>query len=171
MINKILLFCSVIGLLLACKPITAPTSTTGPIPFETLALNESGEGVNDTLVSKETQLLFIQDADQADALELMLSAEDFVRVQAVDYQTAVVIALFRGLQGSSNYQAVIQQVLRDGDRLIVAADLWEPSPYYASTTALTYPYHLITIARKDLPSAPISLQLEATMLTPTPPAK
>ena len=155
----------------AASALPMPTTDVGTVPFKTLALNESREGVNDTIVTKETQLLLIQDVEQAGTLEPMISAEDFMRLQDVDYQTSAVIALFRGLQGSSNYQTMIQQISRHGDRLIVAADLWEPGLGYASTAALTYPYHLVTIARKDLPSPQTILQLEPTLITPTPPAK
>ena len=190
---RILLCFGVIGLLLACKPTTDPplAPSISPIPtlasaagavsmpttgsriisFETLALNESGADIKASETSKEPQLQVVNDAEQAMALESMVRPEDFRRLLAVDYENYAVVALFRGWQGSSNYQIVIQQISRTGDQLIISADLWEPSPYYASTAELTYPYHLITIARKDLPSNQISLQLESTMITPTPPAK
>ena len=155
----------------AASAVPMPTTDTRIISFETLGLNESGVDIRASETSKEPQLQVVNDAEQAMALESMVRPEDFGRLLAVDYENYAVVALFRGWQGSSNYQIVIQQISRTGDQLIISADLWEPSPYYASTAELTYPYHLITIARKDLPSNQISLQLESTMITPTPPAK
>lgn len=169
--DRFLLFVGVIGLLLACKPITAPTPATGPIPFETLALNDSGVDIKASETSKDSQLQVINDIEQAMALEPTVRPEDFRLLLEVDYENYAVIALFRGWQGSSNYQTVIQRLLSKNTQLLVEAEFWSPSPQWESAAEMTYPYHLITIARKDLPSAPISLQLEATMLTPTPPAK
>lgn len=155
----------------AASAVPMPTTDSRIILFETLALNESGFDIKASETSKDPQLQVVNDAEQAMALESMVRPEDFRRLLAVDYENYAVVALFRGWQGSSNYQTVIQQISRHGDRLIVAADLWEPGLGYLSANVMTYPYHLIQITRKDLPSTQISLQLEPTMITPTPPVK
>ncbi len=141
------------------------------VPFETLSLNETGEGVSDRSLTDQLQLLLLNDAAQVMAVEVMVSPDDFKQLQKVDYKRYAVIGLFRGIQGSSNYQTVIQALVHENDRLIVKAELWAPSPYYTSTAALTYPYHLIQIAKADLPNSEVVLQLDPTFVTPTPPAK
>ncbi|MEZ4864616.1 MAG: protease complex subunit PrcB family protein [Caldilineaceae bacterium] len=166
----ILLLCA--GLL-ACQPIVIPSAQPAAeeIPFETLSLNETGEGVKVMLVTNETQLLIVTSSDQVVGLQQMVSAEDFAQLHQVDYQSQAVIALFRGVQGSNGYQTIIQRVSREGDRLVVHAELWSPSPYYAATTALTYPYHLIKLAKADLPAQSVELVLASSLITPTPPAQ
>jgi len=162
-----------LAILLACQPIVVPTAqpSTGEISFETLSLNETGDGVNVTLVTEETQLLFVTSLDQVAALQQMVSAEDFVQLQQVDFQIEVVVALFCGVQGSSNSQTMIKEIKREDGRLVIQAEFWSPSPSYTSTAALTYPYHLVTIAKVNLPVQEVEFTLERVMLTPTPPGK
>lgn len=172
-VYRFLMLISLLGLLLACKPIAAPTVEPGvaAIPFETLSLNETGEGVNDTSVTDQLQLLLLNNAAQVIAIEVMVNPEDFIRLQEVDYERYAVIGLFRGVQGSSNYQTIIQALSRENDQLIVKAELWTPSPYYESTAALTYPYHLVQIVKADLPNGDVVLQLDPTFITSSPPAE
>ena len=99
----------------------------------------------------------------------MVNAEDFVQLQQVDYQSYAVIALFRGIQGSSNYQTIIKRVQRENYQLVIHTEFWAPSPFYTSTAALTYPYHLVKIAKVNLPTQSAELTLETVSLTPTPP--
>lgn len=165
-------------LLLACQPIVRPTDVVSPldgpatveIPFETISLNETGEGIRDSTVTEETQLLLLTTPEQVHSLKTMVNSEDFAQLQQVDFTADAVIALFRGWRGSHNYQTIIEQITQEKEHLRVHAQFWEPSPYWASAEEITYPYHLVKIHKGDLPSRQVELELEPVTITPTPPA-
>ncbi|HEX9115477.1 MAG TPA: protease complex subunit PrcB family protein [Anaerolineae bacterium] len=78
-------------------------------------------------------------------------------------------ALFRGDFGSSGYDAIIQRVTRQGDHLVVQAQFWAPSPYYAVTAAESQPHDVVKVLRDGGPLEEAELVLETQALTPTPP--
>jgi hypothetical protein len=65
----------------------------------------------------------------------------------LDYRRYFVIALFRGNFASSGYDAIIQRVARQDDRLVVHVQFWAPSPYYAVTAAASQPYDVVKVLR------------------------
>lgn len=91
------------------------------------------------------------------------------KLAQIDYKTYFVLALFHGHFASSGYDTIIQRVTRQGDRLVVHAQFWATSPYYAVTAAESEPYHVIKVLRDGEPLQEAGLVLESQTVTPTPP--
>jgi hypothetical protein len=146
-----------------------PTPFGVAISFETIEVSEGGGVVEKLEPFTGPRLLLLTESDEIVDLEHNISPQAYAGLQQVDFQQFVVIALFRGRKPYSKYQTVIEQVWRQDDRLLVYAQFWEPSPFYGSAPAETSPYHLVKVARHDLPSGQPELVLVPIPLTPTPP--
>ena len=154
---------------------TPPPSTPGEVavPFATIALNDSGGDIDITQheIGGQPQVLLLTSPDQLAGLESWVNPPTWAALQQVDFQHDAVIALFRGRKPTTNYQTIIEQITKQDNRLMVYAQFWEPNPaYYASGAAITSPYHVVKVARQDLPSEQPELVLAPTLITPTPPA-
>jgi hypothetical protein len=154
-------------------PSVATPSTNGEveIPFETVALNEGGANIDAHAMREGSRLLLLTSSEQLAGIQDQVNPETWADLQQTDFQQYVVVALFRGLKPSTNYQTVIERIARQGNRLIVYAQFWEPNPAYASAAAETSPYHLVKIDRRQVPVSSVELVLQSYVLTPTPPAK
>ncbi|MBP7961758.1 MAG: protease complex subunit PrcB family protein [Caldilineaceae bacterium] len=180
---------AVLALLLAgcvtrATPPPTPTSLTSePVPFptfppvegvdvsfETIALNESDTNILAEARKPEPQLLLLTSAQDTTAIQNQVNPETWPLLQGVGFDKYAIVTLFQGIQPSSNYRAVIQRITRQDNRLIVDAQFWQPNPYWASTTAETYPYHLVKVSKDDLPAGKVELVLQIVVLTPVPPA-
>ena len=158
------------------SPVTLPAATpptTGEIeiPFETVAVNESGANIDAHVMREGAQLLLLTSPNQLVSIQDQVNPETWAHLQQVDFQQHAVVALFRGRKPSTNYQTVIERITRQDDRLIVYAQFWEPNPAYASAAAETSPYHLVKIDSSQIPAQPVELVLQPYVLTPTPPVQ
>jgi hypothetical protein len=118
----------------------------------------------------EPQHVFlITSAQEGVRLPDWVSPEALQKLAQLDYQRYFVIAVFRGSFPDGGYDAVIQRVVRRGDGLVVEAQFWAPSPYYAVEAMSTDPYHVIMVVRDGGPLEAAKLVLKTEALTPTPP--
>jgi hypothetical protein len=145
-----------------------PASGEVEIPFETIALDEIGVNVELGLIP---QLILLTSSDDAAKIKDWVKAEVYTQLESLDFEQYAIVALFRGRKPSTNYQTVIERIERQGNRLIVYAQFWEPNPAWESATTETSPYHLVKIDRCQVPVSSVELVLQAHMLTPTPPAR
>jgi hypothetical protein len=145
-----------------------PASGEVEIPFETIALDEIG--VNDEL-GLIPQLILLTSSDDAAKIKDWVKAEVYTQLESLDFEQYAIVALFRGRKPSTNYQTVIERIERQGNRLIVYAQFWEPNPAWESATAETSPYHLVKIDRRQVPVSSVELVLQSYVVTPTPPAR
>jgi hypothetical protein len=153
-------------------PATAPpASGEVDVPFETVAVNESGANIDAHVMREGAQLLLLTSPNQLVSTQDQVNPETWSDLQQVDFPQHAVVALFRGRKPSTNYQTMIERITRRNDRLIVYAQFWEPNPAYASAAAETSPYHLVKIDISQLPAQPVELVLQPYELTPTPPAQ
>jgi hypothetical protein len=159
-------------------PVPLPTPPPGTpdeveVPFETIALNDSGGDIDITLhqIGGEPQVFLLTGPDQLAELESWVNPPTWAALQKVDFQQHALIALFRGHKPSSNYQTIIQRITKQAGKLMIQAKFWEPSPHWESTTAVPFPYHIVKIARNYVSSAQLELVLAPTLITLTPPAR
>jgi len=159
----------------APQPTGAPTialpaaSGEVDVPFETIALEENGLGIPYDETRVDSQLLLLTSPDQIEEIKSWVTAEALADLQQVAFEQYDVVALFRGEQGGTNHQTVIERITKQNNRLVVYAQFWEPSSTMASGAAITSPYHLVKIDKQQVPSQQLELVLQARMLTPTPP--
>ncbi len=145
----------------------SPVPAESDLPFETI---ERGESNYYQFHPTEPQHIFlITSAEEATRLTDWVSTTAQQALAQLDYQRYFVIALFRGHFGSSGYDAIIQRVTRQDEGLVVHAQFWAPSPYYAVTTANSKPYHLVRVLRDGGPLWEVNLALKSQAVTPTPP--
>ncbi|HQY91490.1 protease complex subunit PrcB family protein [Caldilinea sp.] len=150
---------------------TPPTNGEIEIPFETVAVNESGANIDAHVMREGPQLLLLTSPNQIVSIQDQVNPETWTDLQQVDFQQYAVVALFRGLKPSTNYQTIIERITRQDDRLIVYAQFWEPNPVWESAAAETRPFHLVKIDRSQVPASSVELVLQSYVLTPTPPAR
>jgi hypothetical protein len=145
-----------------------PTSGETEIPFETVALDEIGVIAG---LGGEPQLILLTSRDDAASIKDWVKPEVYTQLESLNFEQYAVLALFRGLQGSHNYLTIIERITRQDNRLIVYAQFWWPGSAYASAAAMTSPYHLVKLNKRQIPGSPLELALQAHIVTPTPPAK
>jgi hypothetical protein len=132
------------------------------IPFTTIVTEEWGGGYE----SFEPQLLLLTTAAEVATIEPFVTPEQLAQVRQVDFTQDAVIALFRGVQPSSNHKVVIERITLDETQVTVAAQFWEPAPDQTSVTELTSPYQLVKVLKANLPSSSMQLVLESHAVQP-----
>lgn len=80
--------------------------------------------------------------------------EDFLRIQRVDFSADIVVAFFRGTQGTGGYDVRIQSVERTVNDVRIVVQLIDPIPGRMLAQAFSHPYHVIKVARADLNLSP-----------------
>lgn len=159
----------------APQPTGAPTVTLSAangevdVPFETIAVGELGMRIISGS-PMNPHLVLLTSLEQIGDIANWLPVEALADLQQVDFEQYAVVVLFRGRQGSTNYQTVIERITRQDNNLLVSAQFWYPNPMYESGAAETSPYHLVKVDKQHIPSRSVELALQAHMLTPTPPA-
>ena len=166
---------SALWLLAACAPPPGPTPTPTSeetnLPFETI---ERGDYAYYYFghPNEPQRVFLIRSAEEAAQLSReWVSQEAATALAQLDYQRYFVIGLFRGRFASSGYDAIIERVGRQGDKLVIYAQFWAPGSPYAYTAATSSPYHVIKVLRDGGALEEANLVLESQLLTPTPPAE
>ncbi len=140
------------------------------LPFETLERN-------DTYISEEGYgglepcVILVTTRQEIDQLEGLIRQTSLDQLAKLNFEQYFAIAVFRGRQATSGYDTVIERVARRGDKIVVYAQFWEPSPHYAVFDAETSPYHIIKVRRGDGVSTQAELVLQSQLVTPTPPSR
>jgi hypothetical protein len=70
---------------------------------------------------------------------------------AVDFTKATVVGILLGQRNTGGYRVTITAIDREGADLLVTWREQKPAPDLMVTQALTYPYHLVRIARSSEP--------------------
>lgn len=141
------------------------------IPFETLALDQTGVVTPSATLTQGAQLLLLTSPAQLEDIAGMVSPEALAALQQVDYSREAVVALFRGSQPPSDYHIAIDHITRWVDRLEVAAEYWAPGAQGEVAGAPTAPYHLVKVPNEMLSSTAQEMVLQWFAGTPTPPVQ
>jgi hypothetical protein len=94
--------------------------------------------------SLQTRLnLIANDATELNQIYQYLNTE----APEVDFKNNTAIGVFRGLQYSGGFSITIGDVVEHSARVDVTVELHEPGPECNVTSALTYPYHIVSIPK------------------------
>ncbi|HBY93898.1 MAG TPA: hypothetical protein DEP84_07985 [Chloroflexi bacterium] len=151
---------------IATPPSTVPVGTV--LPFKTVEQSIYG----DYSVRQPRAVLITSPRDIL-SLNGMVSPESrghvTAQLQRVDFQRDFAIAVFRGTQGTHGFDVTVEAVAREGDKLVVYAQFWEPSPYWEVANEVTSPFHIITVPRNAGLPEDGEIVLRSRPVTPTPP--
>lgn len=149
---------------------TACGSRETELSFETIERNDTyspEEGYG----GLELRVVFVTTRQEIDQLEGLISQAALDHLAELNFEQYFAIAVFRGRQPYSGYATIIERVARQGDKIVVYAQFWEPSPYYEVLHTETSPYHLIQVRRDDGVSQETELIFQSLVVTPTPPSR
>lgn len=137
---------------------SAPTSGALPavdtsrstIPFTTLA-----QGDTPIAGLEQPALLVIGEATEVDQLLPMVDNPAIAeQLKAVDVATTYVVAAFSGPVGSGGYSIAIQTVGQASGAVDIGVQVTPPPADRAVTDVISYPYHIVTVARQNLVVSP-----------------
>jgi len=114
-------------------------------------------------------VVLVTSRQEIDQLEGLISQAALNQLAELDFQQYFAIAVFRGTQATSGYDTVIERVARQGDKIVVYTQFWEPRPDQVILTMVTSPYHLIKMRRDNGVSQETELIFQSLVVTPTPP--
>ena len=126
-------------------PSTIRTDTR-TISFEHLA------GGDSHAASLEGPALFVAgEASEITSFTGMLSDPELVRrIGDADFDNNWVVAIFRGMVGTGGHGIRVKEIEKENETLKVAVDLSDPKPDQFVIQVISYPFHIITIPKKDL---------------------
>jgi hypothetical protein len=136
------------------------------LTFETIERSDLG-----SYSIREPCLILITAPQEIDQVEGLITQEALDRLAELDFGQYFAIAVFRGRQATSGYDTMIERVARRGDKIVVYAQFWGPSPHYGVQNEATSPYHLIKVRRDDGVDQETELVLQSRAVTPTPPSR
>jgi len=134
------------------------------LPFETIERIDYGD-----YSIREPRLILITTPQEIDQVEGLITQEALDRLAELDLGQYFAIAVFRGTQATSGYDVIVERVARQGDKIVIRAQFWEPSPHYAVLDEVTSPYHLISVPRDSGVLQETELVFQSLVVTPTPP--
>jgi hypothetical protein len=149
----------VLAVITACGP--KPTG----LPFETIELFDHSQ------YSGPPRAILVTNQQEIGKLNGLVSQKAIDRLAELDFQQYFAIAVFRGRQATSGYDTIIERVARQGNKIVIYAQFWEPSPYYEVQEAATSPYHVIKVRRDGGVIQETELVLQSQVITPTPPSR
>jgi hypothetical protein len=120
------------------------------ITFESLEQDESYTAKLD----KPTLFVAGSAAEATHFTKWLNSSDVTKRIQGVDFNTTLVVAVFRGQVGSSGYGIAIQQIGVAAGTVQLKVNLTQPAPGQNVSAAMAYPYDIVVIPRKKLPLVP-----------------
>ncbi len=145
------------------------TTSCGPkeveLPFETI---EQGNHHGDYSI-QEPRVVLITSREELDQLEGLVSQAALSQLAELDFQQHFAIAVFRRVQATSGYDVIIDRVIRQGGKIVVYVQFWEPSPHWEVQSSETSPYYLIRVHKDDTVPRETELVLQSQVVTPTPP--
>jgi hypothetical protein len=134
------------------------------LPFETIERSDYGD-----YSIREPRVVLVTNRQEIDQLKGLISQAALDQLAELDFQQYFAIAVFRGTQATSGYDVIVERVARRGDKIVIRAQFWEPSPHWEILNEVTSPYHLIKMRRDDGVSQETELVLQSPVVTPTPP--
>jgi len=140
------------------------------LPFETIERNDTyspEEGYG----GLKPCVVLVTTRQEIDRLEGLVSQAALDHLAELNFEQYFAIAVFRGRQPYSGYATIIERVARQGDKIVVYAQFWEPRSNQVILTMETSPYHLIKVRRDDGVSQESELVFRSLVVTPTPPSR
>jgi hypothetical protein len=141
----------------ACSS-TSPPVQAGEvvIPFEEVSMSVDGSAYE----GQEPKLLLATTLEELAEIKALASSAPVPEIEQVALSKYAVIALFRGVQPSTNYKVVVETILSNNDILIIRAQYWEPDPNIESATVETSPYHIVKVRQDKLATKAMKLKLQ-----------
>ena len=126
-------------------PSTIRTDTR-TIAFEHLA------GGDSHTASLEGPALFVAgNPSEITSFTGMLKDPELVRrIGDTDFDNNWVVAIFRGMVSTGGHGIRVKEIEKENETLKVAVDLSDPEPDQFVIQVISYPFHIITIPKKDL---------------------
>lgn len=124
----------------------AQAAQTSAAPRSAVEFTSLARGAYSTLRFERMQA--ITDNETLTAVWQQMSAD---ASPAVDFASDMVVLIASGEHRSGGYSVVVTGVEQDGANLYVQVQLRSPGDACVVSAVLTQPYHLITLARSDLP--------------------
>jgi hypothetical protein len=150
---------------IACKPQETDLS------FETIEkLDWGGYPGQEPYSAVEPRIILVNNQQELEQLDSLVTPQARDELARLDFGEYFVIAVFRGLQGSSGFDTIIDRIVRRGNKIVVYTQFWERSPYYAYTAQETSPYHIVKVHRDSGIVQESELILQSVIVTPTPPS-
>ena len=149
---------------------TACSPRATELPLETIERNDS-YSAEEGYGGLEPRVVLITSQDDIDRLDGLISQVAIDQLAELNFEQYFAVAVLRGRQPTSGYNTIIKRVAKQGDKIIIYAQFWEPSPYYEVTLEETSPYHLIRVRWDNDVSKEIELMLQSQLVTPTPPSR
>ncbi|HLF27777.1 MAG TPA: protease complex subunit PrcB family protein [Anaerolineae bacterium] len=133
------------GVLAGCTP--QPVE----LPFESISQGRRLPG-GQSYEGKEPDLLIISTAEEIDDPELGVQFDPGLaeQLRTLDYQRRFVTIVFRGLPSDTGPQFTVDilGVTRTGDQVVVKTHFGRPGPNEMSRPLVSYPYHIIAVAKE-----------------------
>lgn len=121
-----------------------------PAPFRTLA-----QGDSYTANQKTPLLLLAQSPSELRAIaDLINDPETTQKLLEADLSKGLVVAVFRGVVGSSGYDIAIQSIQWAGDKALVTVELTDPAPDQMNADVISFPYHAVQTSLDPASLAP-----------------
>jgi len=172
---KSVLALTTIALLLgvtACRPSPPELPKETELPFETIERRDwSGDIGLEPYSGAEPRVILVTSRPEIDQLKLLITPQAMDQLARLDFEQYFVIAVFRGRKPSSGYDTIIERVARQGNKIVIFAQFWEPSPYYEVQAEETSSYHVIKVHRDGSVIRETELALQSRIITPTPPSR
>lgn len=151
-------------IMIALIGMTACGTKETELPFETIERSNYGD-----YSIHEPCVVLVTNRQEIDRLRGLISQASLDQLAELDFQQYFAITVFRGTQATSGYDVIVERVTRQGNKIMIRAQFWEPSPHLEIFNEVTSPYHLIKVRRYDSVSQETELVLQSLVVTPTPP--
>lgn len=146
----ILLFAMFAWILTGCA--VSPGTQLPDSGDENFAFESIAQGLRMSSTQAQPVLRMADDAESLKTLAALVTPEHQTLLADVDFEKSVVLAAFWGVRPSGSASITIEKVSLAGDELTVMVRLNENDPNVPRVEAATYPYHLVSLARADLPA-------------------
>jgi hypothetical protein len=134
------------------------------LEFETIELTDQAFHSNDIYWGEYPHLVIIIETDDITEIEKTITKRTLDELYKIDFDKYVVLAVFRGLQGSNLFYVEVQQIIRWQEDIFIYVNFIDPPPDIEVQGELASPYHIIKIPKDDL-NGEYTLKLEGTILT------
>lgn len=132
-------------------PTTQPSLTDAIL---SVGFDSLGEGSSTTVRLIEPGVFVAGSVSEADRFTRWLKPNVATRIQEVDFNNVLVVAVFSGSKPSSGFGVTIQEVNTGPGTVRLTVSITDPIPGRAVSDVVTYPYHIIRLPRQAVGVAP-----------------
>jgi|GEM_PF-687462 hypothetical protein len=144
MMRRRWLWLAILMLLLTIVSACQPGETA--LSFDTIEQRDVS-GTGKMMEGPNPVIFVVANADRADKLKGLITAEAQAKLQNLDYDKYVAVAVFQGKKSSTGYSIQIDRIVRTGDHVRVYPKFTEPRPDESTGAMLTSPYHLVQVRK------------------------